>query len=93
MSKEDHEAWSWVTVNLAVWEYVPDEVVEALREWFGRKYPKTDPSSRSTGWAIVERQEEGYTWLSFDINRRYNAHIVGKIAEKKLSKLLAARRA
>lgn len=87
MSK-DHAAWSWVTVNLAVWQEVPDEVIEALTEWFGKKYSNTERNSRATSRGVVERQE-GYTWLTFAIHKRYNPHHVGKRAEKKLSKLLA----
>lgn len=87
MSK-DRAAWSWVTINIAVWQEVPDDVFEDLRDWLGRKYSNTQRSSRATSWAFMERRE-GYTWLTFAIHKRNNPHHVGKRAEKKLSKLLA----
>lgn len=85
---KDYAAWSWVTVNLAVWQEVPDEVIDALTQWFGRKYSATERSSKATSRALVERRED-YTWLTFVVHKRYNPHHVGKRAEKKLSKLLA----
>ena len=87
---EDDVAWSWVTVNLAVWQDVPDDVIKALTEWFGQKYSNTERSSKATDSTVVTRRD-GYTWLTFAIHRRYNPHHVGKVAEKKLNELLAAR--
>lgn len=86
----DDVAWSWVTVNLAVWQDVPDEVIKALTEWFGEKYSNTERSSKATDSTIVTRQN-GHTWLTFAIHRRYNPHHVCKVAEKKLNELLAAK--
>lgn len=81
-------SWAYVTVHIAVPVDAAKEVRKELQNWFGRKYPNTERSSKGVD------SEVGVTYgnfiiVPFNIHKRYNPHHVAMRAEKKLNKLLA----
>ncbi|HRK41301.1 MAG TPA: hypothetical protein PLN95_04480 [Candidatus Saccharibacteria bacterium] len=89
MASKRNVAWAYVTVQISVERKVDDDVIDALTDWFGRHYSATQPSARATD-RVVDRSLSGMTFLTYTINKRYNAHEVAQKAEKKLNELLRA---